>query len=72
VKKERPFTEYPAEFKTHMFKLHEQYLKELREKKEHITLGKTIAHMNELPPSHQMYALNYGVRKASLEKGKHD
>jgi hypothetical protein len=64
VRKERPFAEYPAEFKTHMFKLHEQYLKELREKKEHITLGKTIAYMNGLFPSHQIYALNYGVRKA--------
>jgi len=64
VKKERPFTEYPAEFKTHMFKLHERYLKELREKKEHITLGQTIAYMNGLFPSHQIYALNYGVRKA--------
>jgi hypothetical protein len=64
VRKERPFTEYPAEFKTHMFRLHEQYLKELREKREHITLGKTIAYMNALPPSHQMYALNYGTRKA--------
>ena len=64
VKKERPFTQYPAEFKTHMFRLHEQYLKELREKKEHITLGHTIAYMNRLPPSHQMYALNYGTRKA--------
>ena len=72
VKKERPFTQYPAEFKTHMFRLHEQYLKELREKKEHITLGKTIAYMNGLPPSHQMYALNYGTRKACLEKEKHD
>ena len=71
VKKERPFTQYPAEFKTHMFRLHEQYLKELREKREHITLGKTIAHMNGLPPSHQIYALNYGTRKA-CEKVKHD
>ena len=68
VKKERPFTEYPPEFKTHMFKLHERYLKELREKKEHITLGQTIAYMNGLFPSHQIYALNYGVRKACLEK----
>jgi hypothetical protein len=64
VKKERPFAEYPAEFKTHMFKLHERYLKELREKKEHITLGQTIDYMNGLFPSHQLYALNYGVRKA--------
>jgi hypothetical protein len=47
-----------------MYRLHEQYLKELREKKEHITLGKTIAYMNTMPPSHQIYALNYGVRKA--------
>ena len=61
VKKDRPF---PAEFKTHMFRLHEQY----KEKREHITLEKTIAYMNALPPSHQMYALNYGTRKACLEK----
>lgn len=71
VKKERPLAEYPAEFRTHMFRLHESYLKELREKREHITLGKTIAYMNGLPPSHQIYALNYGVRKA-CEKEKHD
>ena len=64
VKKLRPFTEFPPEFKTHMFRLHERYLKELREKKEHITLGQTIAYMNGLFPSHQIYALNYGVRKA--------
>ena len=64
VRKERPFAEYPAEFKTHMYKLHERYLKELREKKEHITLGQTIDYMNGLFPSHQIYALNYGVRKA--------
>lgn len=64
VKKERPFTEYPAEFKTHMHKLHELYLNELRKNKEHITLGKTIAYVNGMFPSHQIYALNYGVRKA--------
>lgn len=71
VKKERPLAEYPAEFRTHMFRLHESYLKELREKREHITLGKTIAYMNGLSPSHQIYALNYGVRKA-CEKEKHE
>jgi hypothetical protein len=64
VKKQRSFGEYPAEFKTNMFRLHQLYLNELREKKEHITLGQTIAYMNGLCPSHQIYALNYGVRKA--------
>lgn len=64
VKKERPLGQFPPEFKTNMFRLHERYLNELREKKEHITLGQTIAYMNGLYPSHQIYALNYGVRKA--------
>lgn len=64
VRKERPLGQFPAEFKTNMFRLHERYLNELREKKEHITLGQTIAYMNGLYPSHQIYALNYGVRKA--------
>jgi hypothetical protein len=64
VNKERPCAEYPAEFKLHMFRLHQMYLNELREKKEHITLGKTIAYMNGLNPSQQIYTLNYGVRKA--------
>jgi hypothetical protein len=61
VKKDRPF---PAEFKTNMFQLHQLY----KEKKEHITLEKTIAYINGLYPSYQMYSLNYGVRKSCLEK----
>ena len=73
VKKERPFSEYPLEFKTNMFRLHQLYLNELREKKEHVTLGQTIAYMNNLFPSHQIYALNYGVRKAfeKIQMQKH-
>lgn len=73
VKKERPFSEYPLEFKTNMFRLHQLYLNELREKKEHVTLGQTIAYMNKLFPSHQIYALNYGVRKAfeKIQMQKH-
>jgi hypothetical protein len=51
VKKDRPF---PAEFKTHMFHLHQLY----KENKERITLEKTIAYVNGLNPSQQMYALN--------------
>jgi hypothetical protein len=50
VKKDRPF---PAEFKTHMFQLHQMY----KEKKERITLEKTVAYVNGLNPSQQMYAL---------------
>jgi hypothetical protein len=57
VKRDRPF---PAEFKLHMFHLHRLY----KENNERITLERTIAYVNGLFPSHQIYALNYGVRKA--------
>ena len=50
VKKDRPF---PAEFKTHMFHLHQLY----KDTKERITLEKTVAYVNGLNPSQQMYAL---------------
>jgi hypothetical protein len=61
VKKDRPF---PAEFKTHMFHLHQLY----KDTKERITLEKTIAYVNGLNPSQQMHAL---TRKA-CGKEKHD
>jgi hypothetical protein len=57
VKKDRPF---PAEFKTHMFHLHQLY----KDTKERITLEKTIAYVNGLNPSQQMHALT--------KKEKHD
>jgi len=50
VKKDRPF---PAEFKMHMFHLHRLY----KENKERITLERTIAYVNGLTLSQQMYAL---------------
>ena len=50
VKRDRPF---PSEFKMHMFHLHRLY----KENKERITLEGTIAYVNGLTLSQQMYAL---------------
>ena len=56
VKRDRPF---PAEFKLHMFHLHRLY----KENNERITLERTIAYVNGLTLSQQMYALTKNTDK---------
>ena len=56
VKRDRPF---PAEFKLHMFHLHRLY----KENNERITLERTIAYVNGLTLSQQMYALTKNTVK---------
>jgi hypothetical protein len=56
VKRDRPF---PAEFKMHMFHLHRLH----KENNERITLEQTIAYVNGLTLSQQMYALTKNTFK---------
>jgi hypothetical protein len=56
VKRDRPF---PAEFKMHMFHLHRLH----KENNERITLERTIAYVNGLTLSQQMYALTKNTFK---------
>ena len=56
VKMDRPF---PAEFKLHMFRLHRLY----KENNERITLERTVAYVNGLTLSQQMYALTKNTDK---------
>ena len=67
VKKEKPLNEFPAQYKTHMFKLHEHYLANLREKKEGITNTYVINYVNKLPPSLLMFCLNHSLRKRNVD-----
>lgn len=67
VKKEKPLNEFPPQYKTHMFKLHEHYLANLREKKEGITNTYVISYVNKLPPSLLMFCLNHSLRKRNVD-----
>lgn len=66
-KKEKPLMEFPSQYRTHMFKLHEIYTNELKEQKKYINLGKTIEYVNNLHSSRQMFLMNYNLRKKVME-----
>jgi hypothetical protein len=72
VKKEKPLNEFPAQYKTHMFKLHEHYTANLREKKEAITNTYVMSYVNALPPSLLMFCLNHNMRKRNVDTVKAD
>lgn len=64
VKKEKVLTEFPYQFRTHMYRLHHEiYLAELREEKSYISRHVVINYINKLHPAQQMHSLNFHVRQ---------
>lgn len=72
VKKEKPLKEFSDQYRTHMFKIHEIYLKDLRSNKLFVTNTVVIKYVNELPTSLLMYCLNYNMRKRMIDTIKND
>ena len=50
VKKQKPLNEFGLQYKTNMFKIHEIYLNELREKGLHVTNTVVINYVNKIHP----------------------
>jgi hypothetical protein len=67
IKKEAPLKSFPEQYRTHMFKLHEQYINELKPNNLFITNTVVIKYVNELPSSLLMYCLNYNMRKRAVD-----
>jgi hypothetical protein len=67
VKKEKPLKEFSEQYRTHMFKIHELFLNELRPNKLFVTNTVVIKYVNELPSSLLMYCLNYNMRKQMID-----
>jgi len=72
VKKEKPLKEFPDQYRTHMFKLHEIFLNDLREKGQFINNTVVIQYVNNLHPSLLMYSLNHNMRKRVVDNIKAD
>lgn len=70
VKKEKPLKEFPSQYRTHMFNIHQQFINELREKKLFVTNTVVIKYVNQLNPSLLMYCLNYNLRKNAIDNIK--
>jgi hypothetical protein len=69
IKKEKPISEYPKQFRPHMFKLHEKYVNELKPMNSYVSNAVTIDYVNKLLPAHLMYSLNYNLRPPKATGG---
>lgn len=72
IKKEKPLIEFPEQYRTHMYNLHQRYLNELKQKKSHISNTEVIKYVNNLHPTLLMYCLNYHMRKQHVDYIKAD
>jgi hypothetical protein len=72
IKHEKPLKEFPYEYKSHMYALHQIYLNELRDTKKFISLSKVIEYINNLAPAQLMFTINYRLRKQYVEDKKND
>lgn len=67
VKKEKALREYSDQYRTHMFKIHEHFINDLRPKGLYVTNTEVIKYVNNLPPSLLMYCLNFNMRKRNVD-----
>ena len=67
VKKEKPLREYPDQYRTHMFKIHEYFTSQLRPQNLVVTNTVVINYVNKLHPSLLMYCLNHHMRKRMVD-----
>uniref|UniRef100_A0A6C0JA93 Uncharacterized protein n=1 Tax=viral metagenome TaxID=1070528 RepID=A0A6C0JA93_9ZZZZ len=59
IKKQKTLKEYPYQFKTHMYKLQELYINELKLDGKFVNKGVVIEYINTLPPPRLMHSINY-------------
>jgi len=59
--------EFTQQYRTHMFNIHQIYMKDLREKKHYINNTVVQKYVNELHPSLLMYSLNFHMRNRILD-----
>jgi len=71
IKKEKPLKEYPEQYRTHMFNIHQIYLTDLREQGLFINSTIVQKYVNEMHPSLLMFCLNYQMRKRNVDSIPH-
>ena len=70
IKKQKPLTEFPYNFKTHMFNLHKLYIDELKPESSYISKKVVVNYVNNLPPPKVMYSVNYIYNKHNYDAEK--
>uniref|UniRef100_A0A6C0KW27 T4 RNA ligase 1-like N-terminal domain-containing protein n=1 Tax=viral metagenome TaxID=1070528 RepID=A0A6C0KW27_9ZZZZ len=67
IKKQKPLKEYGEIYRTHMYNIHQIYVNELKELRQHVTNRVVIEYVNKVHPNLQMYALNFDMRKRHID-----
>jgi len=67
IKKEAPLKEFPDQYRTHMYLIHQKYINELKEKNLYVTNSVVISYVNEMPSTKLMFCLNYNMRRRNVE-----
>ena len=67
LKKEMPLKDFPSQYRSMMYNLHQFYLNELRETSQYVSNAVVIQFVNNLHPSQQMFLLNYNMRKQVID-----
>jgi hypothetical protein len=67
IKKENPLLEFPGQYKSHMFIIHQKYINELKEKKLYVTNKVVIEYVNTMHPAKLMFCLNFNMRKRCVD-----
>ena len=66
VHKQKPLRDFPFEYRSHMYKLHELYRAQYRDIRGAITRRVVVEYVNTLPPNHIMASINYPLRHAEV------
>ena len=67
IRKEKHGSEYPVEYKQHMFELHKQYVNDMKPRGEHVNHATVVQYVNSLEPIRLLYALNAPMRKKQVD-----
>ena len=70
ISKGRPLRDFPYQYRTHMYLLHQLFLNELRKSQQYVSKKVVIKYVNELPPAKLMFAINYENRSEILDHTK--
>ena len=72
IYKKKPLKEYPYEYKTHMFHLHNVYLNELKNEKKHVNFTVVKNYINTMEPARLMHVINFPLKRQFYEEKKID
>jgi hypothetical protein len=67
IRKEKPLGEFGQQYRTHMYKIHEQYINVLKPNNFYVNNTIVQKYVNNLHPSLLMHSLNYHLRKQNVD-----